>query len=115
MIRAARQANSKALLLQGHPARALRPGCPLTVCCNKPTDLLTNDLDQYPLAAATVELAVKNLLPGAKIEAALGDGHHHFPPHDLTFQVSIAVILTGAIVQITADRFMRCQISSQAS
>src|SRR6185295_13446461 len=39
--------------------------------------LLTDDLDQHPLGAAAVELAVEDLLPGTEVEAAAGDGDHH--------------------------------------
>jgi hypothetical protein len=45
--------------------------------------LLANDLDQHPLGAPAIELAVENLLPGAKIQVAFGDGHDHFTAHDL--------------------------------
>ncbi len=56
-----------------------------------------NDLHQHPLAAAAVELAVEDLLPGAEIEPAIGDGHHHLPAHDLPFQVGVGVVLPDVV------------------
>ena len=38
---------------------------------------LPEDLDQYPLPPAAVELAVEDLLPGAEVEPAVRDRHHH--------------------------------------
>jgi hypothetical protein len=36
--------------------------------------LFPNDLDQHPLPVAAVEFAVRDPLPGAKVETAIGDG-----------------------------------------
>ena len=47
-----------------------------------------------------IELAIKDLFPRAKIKSALRDGYHHFPAHDLTFQVSIGIVFTGAVVVV---------------
>jgi hypothetical protein len=35
------------------------------------------------LAGAAAAFALENLLPGAEVQPAAGDGHHHFPAHDL--------------------------------
>ena len=45
----------------------------------------TDNLYQYPLSPPAVELPIKNLFPGAEVQLALGDGHHDFTPHYLTF------------------------------
>jgi hypothetical protein len=51
---------------------------------------LPNDLHQHPFSAAPVELPGENLLLGAEVQFAFGDGHHHFPAPDLLFiQLSI--------------------------
>ncbi len=53
-----------------------------------------------PLLAAAVEFAVEDLLPGAEVELALGDGHHHLAAHDLAFHVGVGVVLAGAVVLV---------------
>lgn len=68
--------------------------------------LFPDDLDENPLPAPAVELPVKNLFPRAEVEFAVGDGHHHFAPHDLPFHVRVGVIFTGAVVPITGHRFV---------
>jgi hypothetical protein len=40
-------------------------------------------LDQHPLPPPPVKFAVKDTLPGAKVQAAVGDGTHDFAPHHL--------------------------------
>lgn len=54
--------------------------------------LFSDDLDQNPLAAAAVELSVKDLFPRAKVKPAAGDGRH-LPPHNLAFQMRVRVVL----------------------
>ena len=44
-------------------------------------------LDQHPLAPPPVKLPVKDPLPGAKIEAAVGHRDHHFAAHALPLQL----------------------------
>src|SRR5690349_21040566 len=62
--------------------------------------LLPDDLDQDPLRAPSVELAVEDLLPRAEIELSIGDGHNDLAPHDLPLVVGVGVVLAGAIVVI---------------
>jgi len=71
---------------------------------------IADDLDQRAFAAAAVEFAVKDLLPGTEIEAALGDGDDDFPPHDLAFQVGVGVILSGAIMVVLGSWGMRGEV-----
>jgi len=68
---------------------------------------LPDDLDQYPLPAPSIELAVKDLLPRAKVQATIGDHHHHLPLHDLPLEGSVAVVLAGAIMPVAADWLVR--------
>ena len=58
------------------------------------------DLHQHSFAPAPIEFAIKNLLPGAKVQFALRYRHHHLAPHDLPFQVRIGIVLTRAIVSV---------------
>src|SRR6476620_10101884 len=67
---------------------------------------LADDLYQHPFAAAAVELAVKDLLPGSEVELTTGDRHDHFATHYLTFHMRVGVILGGAIVVIPGHRLM---------
>ena len=62
--------------------------------------LFADDLDEYPLCSAAVEFSVKDLLPGAEIEAAFRDGDDDFPPHDLAFVVSVGVVFAGSVVVV---------------
>src|SRR5581483_10510560 len=61
---------------------------------------LADHLDENPLSAPPVKLAVKNLLPGSEVQPAVRDGDHHFPSHHLAFDVRITVVLAGLIVAI---------------
>src|SRR5262245_60341437 len=61
---------------------------------------LPDDLDQHPLRAVAVELAVENLLPRPEVEFPLRDGDHNFPAHDLPLQVGVGVVLAGAVVVV---------------
>ena len=56
--------------------------------------LLTDNLHEHPLAAAPIELAVEDLLPGAEIEFAFRNCYDNLSSHDLSFHVSIGIILT---------------------
>jgi len=67
----------------------------------------SNDFDQDALAPPAIEFAVKDLLPRAKVQLAIRDGDDHFAPHDLTFEVGIAVIFACTVVAIAAERLVR--------
>jgi hypothetical protein len=43
-------------------------------------------------------------VPRPKIQLAVGDGHHHFAPHDLPLQVGVGVVFAGAVVLV-----LRCR------
>jgi hypothetical protein len=47
--------------------------------------LFANDLDQHALAAPSVELAIKDLLPRTEVEFTRRDCDHNLPLHDLAF------------------------------
>ena len=72
--------------------------------------LLTDNLDQDPFPPSAVKLSVKDLLPGTKIKLTFGDRYHHFPPHQLPFEMGIAIIFSGAVMSILGDRLMRRQL-----
>ena len=63
----------------------------------RPSDLLADDLDQDALAAASVEFAVEDLLPGAEVEAAVRDGDDDLAAHDLALEVGVGVVLAGVV------------------
>ena len=48
------------------------------------------------------------------MKLAFGDGHHHFPAHHLALMVGIAVIFSGQVMAITAERFMGCKFFKPA-
>lgn len=76
--------------------------------------LVADDFDQNPFGPASVEFSVEYLLPGAKIELPFGHGHYHFPSHYRSFEVGIAIVLTGAIVPIQTQRFVGSQLFQPA-
>jgi hypothetical protein len=74
------------------------------------SDLFSNDLNQHPLPLAPVKLPVKDLLPGAKIQPAVGHRHHHLSTHDLPLQVRVRIVLAGTVVPILVDRRVRREL-----
>ena len=62
--------------------------------------LIPDDFDQNALPSSSVELAVENLLPRSEIKMASGDRYNHFPPHNGSLEVCVAVVLTGQIVAV---------------
>jgi len=62
--------------------------------------LFANDLDQHALAAPSIELAIKNLLPRAEVEFTRRYRDHNLPPHNLAFQMRIGIILAGSVVAV---------------
>ena len=53
--------------------------------------------------------AIENLLPGAEIEFAIGDGDDNLASHHLPLHVCIGIILAGPVVAIARDRLVRGQ------
>ncbi len=66
--------------------------------------LFSNNFNQDAFWAPTVKFAIKDLFPGAKVEATLGDGNDNFPTHDLAFDVGVSVIFAGIVMAILVDR-----------
>jgi hypothetical protein len=62
--------------------------------------LFANDLDQHALAAPSVELAIKNLLPRTEVEFTRRDRDHNLPPHNLAFHMGIGIVLAGSVVTV---------------
>jgi hypothetical protein len=77
------------------------------------SDLLTYDLGQHPLPPPAVKLPVKDPLPGAKIETAVGYRDDDLAAHYLPFQMRVRVILAGAVVPVLLDRRVRRQLLLQ--
>jgi hypothetical protein len=59
--------------------------------------LLSDYLDQYSLLSLTVEFAVEDLFPAAKVELAMGYSDNNFPSHDGSLKMCIGVILEGVM------------------
>src|SRR5208337_3485686 len=72
--------------------------------------LIADDLDEHPLAPASVEFAVEDLLPGAEVKLAPGYCNHHFTAHDLAFHVSVGIVFAAVVVAIAVDRLVRGQM-----
>jgi len=89
-------------------------GCSGSVLTIGSDQSLPNDLNQHPLPASPIKLAVKNLLPGAEIEAALADRDHHLAPHHLALHVGVGVVLAGLVVLVAANRFVGGQLFQPA-
>lgn len=62
--------------------------------------LFPDDLNKHAFFAAAVKLAVKNLLPRAEIQLALGYCNHYLPAHNLTFKMRVGIIFAGAIMKV---------------
>ena len=71
-------------------------------------------LDQHALLAASVELAVEDLLPGAEVELPVGDRHDHLAAHDLPLEVGVGVVLAGAVVPVALARLERGELLEPA-
>ena len=70
--------------------------------------LNANNLDQHSLFSIAIKFAIKNLLPGAEIKTAIGDGNDDLPSHDLAFHMRIGVVL-AYIVMVLGYRCMGSQ------
>ena len=73
---------------------------PTSLSPTKQEVLFSNYFNQHPFPPAAVKLTIKDLLPGAEVQAASGYGDYHFPSHDLSFEVGIPVILTRSVVMV---------------
>src|SRR5208337_2703457 len=68
--------------------------------------LIADDLDEHPLAPASIEFAVEYLLPGAEVKFAFGYGNHHFTAHDLPIHVSVGIVFAAVVVPILVYRLV---------
>lgn len=65
--------------------------------------LFSNDFYKNPLPAEAVKFPVKDLLPRAEVEGALGDRHNNLPAHNRTLEVGVGIVL-AAIVGVLGVR-----------
>jgi len=68
--------------------------------------LVADDLDEHPLAPASIEFAIEDLLPGAEVKFASGYGNHHFTAHDLPLHVGVGIVFAAVVVAILVDRIV---------
>ena len=73
---------------------------------------LTQHFDQHPLASLAVELGVVDLLPGAKIEFAIGDRYQHLMTDQQILQVSVPVVLASTMIFDCRDNWVSSARSS---
>ena len=66
--------------------------------------LVSDDFNERSFAPPAVEFAVENLFPRPEIEFAFGDRDDDFAAHDLTFEMGVGVVFSGAIVLISGGR-----------
>ncbi len=66
--------------------------------------LLADDFYKYAFLPPAVEFAVKDLLPRAEVELAVGDGNHDLAAHDLALVMGIGVVFAGAVVVVSFGR-----------
>ncbi len=81
-----------------HPARGdfvVTVGCGLLVSS-------PHDLDDQAFAALAIKLGIVDLLPGAQVEPTFCDRHYHLVVDQNAFEVAVAVVFAGAMVQILA-------------
>src|SRR5215813_11957554 len=78
--------------------------CPLA---GRILSLFADDLDEHSLLPLPVEFAVEDLFPRSEVQLAVRNCNDDFASHDLTLDVSVRIILTGVIVAILVDWFMR--------
>jgi hypothetical protein len=72
----------------------------------RPPASLSNHLHQHALRPSPVEFSLKDLLPGAEVEFAGGDGDDDFAAHDLPFEVGVGVVFAGAAMPTPVKFFM---------
>lgn len=61
--------------------------------------LFADNLDKQPFSTVAVKLVIKNVLPGPKVQMAVGDCDDHLPAHHLTLQVCVGVVF-GTVMSI---------------
>src|SRR5512147_723652 len=62
--------------------------------------LFADDFHQDPFTPAPIELAVKDLFPGAKIQLAVRNGHHNLAAHHLPLQVGVSIVFACLVMPI---------------
>src|SRR5208337_2242647 len=72
--------------------------------------LLADYFDEHPLAPASIEFAVEDLLPGAEVKFAPGYCNHHFTAHNLAFHVSVCIVFAAVVVAVLAYRLVRGEL-----
>ena len=66
----------------------------------EPRRTLANDFHQTRFFRRPSNSRIKDLLPRAEIELAIGDRDDDFPAHDLAFHVGVGVVFAGAVVAV---------------
>jgi hypothetical protein len=69
--------------------------------------LFPDDLHQHSLLSAPVELPIKDLFPGSKIQSAPGHRNDDLTPHDLPLDVCVGVVFAGVVMPVLAHRLVR--------
>jgi hypothetical protein len=68
---------------------------------------ISDDFDQNALPTPPVELAVKDLLPGAKVESPVGNRHDDLAAHHLALQMGVSVVPVRCPGQASPVRLWR--------
>jgi hypothetical protein len=66
--------------------------------------LLPNQFHQHAIRPPPVEFAVEDLLPGAEVEFAGGDGGDDLAAHDLSLEMGVGIVFAGAVVAVAIGR-----------
>ena len=66
-------------------------------------------LYQHTFLPPAVEFSVKDLLPGPEIQRSPCNGYNDLTSHHLSLEVGVAIILSGPVVAVCTDRFVRCE------
>ena len=62
---------------------------------------MADDFDENSFAASAVEFVVEDVFPRAEVQLAVGDRYDDLAAHDLSFVVSVGVVFSGSIVQVS--------------
>lgn len=69
--------------------------------------LLPNDLHKNPLLTSSIKFIVEDVLPWSQMQRTVCDCQRDFASHELTFQVSVCVVLSSSIVMVHVGRCVK--------